>query len=242
MVKLNNKDKDSIVYGLKTIDFSLFYHDRKTMEIAVHPDNTVVVKAPIQYDILVIKKKLNKRARWILRQMSYFKQFNPKTPDRCYVDGEKHPYLGKQYCLKLTEGTENSVKLSRGFFHITCRNTPTPKTVKKLLNQWYLEKARLQFTESMDRCWQKVNSTSVSKPNISIKQMQRRWGSLSSDKSTVTLNIYLIRVPKECIDYVVTHELCHMKHYNHSPEFYKHLYSIISDWKKIKNKLELSMM
>lgn len=228
-----------VVYGRKTIDFSLFYCDRKTMEIAVHPDSTVIVKAPAGLDISLIEKKIIKRARWIIRQLNYFKQFNPKTPDRCYVNGETHLYLGKQYRLKLVEGTENFVKLSRGFFHITCRNVPTPETAKKLLNQWYAEKARLQFAESMDRCWQKFNS--LGKPKILIKRMQKRWGSLS-DKGTVTLNTDLIRAPKECIDYVVTHELCYLKYNNHGPEFYKLLNSVIPGWEKIKHKLELSMV
>jgi hypothetical protein len=118
-------------YGRKTIDFSLLYCDRKTMEIAVHPDSTVIVKAPVQSDITLIEKKIIKQARWILKALNYFKLFNPKTPDRCYVNGETHLYLGKQYRLKLAEGTENSVKLSRGFFHITCRNEPTPSATKK---------------------------------------------------------------------------------------------------------------
>ncbi|NMA20609.1 MAG: M48 family metallopeptidase, partial [Lentisphaerae bacterium] len=52
----------------------------------------------------------------------------------------------------------------------------------------------------------------------------------------------LIRAPKECIDYVVTHELCHLQHRDHSPEFYKLLESTIPDWEKIKQKLELCML
>ncbi|WP_144686861.1 M48 family metallopeptidase, partial [Desulfobotulus alkaliphilus] len=182
-----------------------------------------------------------KRARWILKTLNYFKQFDPKTPERCYVNGETHLYLGKQYRLKVTQGLKNSVKLTRGFFHITCRNEPAPDTVRKLLNQWYSEKAQLRFAESMDRCWQKFPTSDIEKPKLSIKRMQKRWGSLS-EKGTVTLNADLIRSPKECIDYVVTHELCHLKCHDHGPEFYKLLNSLIPDWEKIKHKLELSMV
>jgi len=241
MMEVNHNNTHSVVYGRKTIDFSLFYCERKTLEIAVLPDSTVIVKAPVQSGIALIEKKIIKRARWILRQLNYFKQFNPKTPDRCYVNGETHRYLGKQYRLKLIEGPENSVKLSRGFFHITCRSEPTPTAAKKLLNQWYSEKAQVQFFESMDRCWQKFNGLGVDQPKLSIKRMQKRWGSLS-DKGTVTLNTDLIKAPKECIDYVVTHELCHLKYHDHSPDFYKLLDSVIPGWEKIKHKLELSMV
>jgi len=236
-----HSNKHSIVYGRKTIDFSLLYCDRKTMEIAVNPDCTVIVKAPVHSDIALIEKKIMKRARWIIRQLNYFKQFNPKTPDRCYVNGETHLYLGKQYRLKLATGTKNSVKLSCGFFHITCRNEPTPNTAKKLLNQWYSEKAQLQFAESLDRCWKKFLWLDIDQPKLSIKRMQKRWGSLSG-KGTVTLNTDLIRAPKECIDYVVTHELCHLKFHDHSPEFYRLLDLSLPGWEKIKHKLELSIL
>lgn len=241
MEALIHKNNHSVIYGRKTIYFSLLYCERKTMEIAVHPDSTVVVKAPVQSDITLIEKKIINRARWILKQLNYFKQFNPKTPDRCYVNGETHLYLGKQYRLKLIEGQKNSVKLSGGYFHITFRNEPTPSDAKKLLNQWYSEKAKFQFAESMDRCWQKFTDLGIDQPELSIKRMQKRWGSLS-DKGTITLNTDLIRAPKECIDYVVTHELCHLKYHDHSPEFYMLLGSVIPGWKKIKHKLELSMV
>ena len=137
MEALIHNSRHSVVYGRKTIDFSLLYCERKTLEIAVHPDSTVIVKAPTQSDITLIEKKMIKRARWILRQLNYFKQFNPKTPVRCYVNGETHLYLGKQYRLKLAEGTENSVKLSRGLFHITFvgKNTDAP-TPAALGQRW----------------------------------------------------------------------------------------------------------
>ena len=230
-----------VSYGSRIIEYRLLRVDRKTMEIAVHPDSTVIVKSPVQSDITLIEKKIIKRARWILKQLNYFSQFTPKTPKRCYVNGETHLYLGKQYRLKLSKGPENSVRLSRGFFHITCRNTPTPEVSKRLLNQWYSEKAKQQFAQSLDRCWREFNNLGISKPRISIRRMRKRWGSLS-DKDAVILNTDLIRAPKECIDYVVTHELCHLKYHNHSPEFYKLLNSIIPGWEKIKHKLEISML
>ena len=241
MEAIENSIQHSVVYGRKTIDYSLLYCNRKTMEIAVHPDCTVIVKAPAQSDIALIEMKIIKRARWILKQQKYFRQFNPTTPERYYVNGETHLYLGKQYRLKITTGQDNSVKLSHGFFHVTCRNDPNPHSVQKLLSQWYKEKAQQQFVKSMDRCWQKFDGLGIEQPKLSIKRMQKRWGSLS-ENGTVTLNTDLIRAPKECIDYVVTHELCHLKYHDHSPEFYKLLDSVLPDWEKIKHKLELGMV
>ena len=71
--------------------------------------------------------------------------------------------------------------------------------------------------------------------------MKKRWGSLS-DKGTVTLNTDLVKAPKECIDYVVIHELCHLKYNDHSKDFYTLLDLVTPGWEKIKHKLELSMV
>lgn len=240
MTSATHGKKRSLLYGRKVIDYSLIYSDRRTLEIAVLPDGSVIVKAPTGTDLSQVEEKLRNRARWIIRQCDYFGQFTPKTPDRCYVSGETHLYLGKQYRLKLAEGPENSVKLARGYFHVTMRDAPTPEMAKKLLDRWYLEKARVQFRESMERCWPRFSGLGSEKPPISIRRMRKRWGSLS-DKGTMTLNTDLIRAPKECIDYVVTHELCHLKHRDHGPEFYKFLDSVVPGWEKIKHKLELAM-
>jgi predicted metal-dependent hydrolase len=115
-----------------------------------------------------------------------------------------------------------------------------PQAVKKLLDSWYLERAKAQFRESMDRCWNKFSNAGSGKPRLTLKRMKKRWGSLS-EKGTVILNTELIKAPKECIDYVLTHELCHIKYHDHSSDFYRLLESIIPDWEKIKHKLELGM-
>jgi predicted metal-dependent hydrolase len=227
-------------YGKRTIEYSLLFAERKTLEIAVHPDRRVVVKAPLNSDLSVIEQKLHKRARWILRQLTFFEQFNPKTPERRYVRGESHLYLGRKYRLKICQDRENSVKLSRGRFLVTCRKEPTPETVKKLLENWYARKAALQFHESLERCWPKFQEGCFTKPVLAVKRLRKRWGSLSG-KGTLTLNRELVKAPKECIDYVVFHELCHLKHPDHSPDFYKRLDSVVPEWEKIKHKLEICL-
>jgi predicted metal-dependent hydrolase len=211
-----------------------------TMEIAVHPDGTVLVKAPQKSEIQQIEDKVRKRARWILKQLNYFDQFQPITPPRSFVNGETHLYLGKQYRLKISSGTISSVKLANGYFNINCLGAVTPEKARTLLNTWYNDKAKLHFHERFENCWLNFSHRNVPKPELSIKRLQKRWGSLS-EKGTLTLNSALIRAPKECIDYVITHELCHIIHHNHSPEFYKLLETVMPDWEQIKHKLELTL-
>ncbi|NTU57387.1 MAG: M48 family metallopeptidase [Chlorobiaceae bacterium] len=238
---MNEIDGFQLKYGGRTIEYNLLYCDRKTMEIAVLPDCSVIVKAPLDAGMDLIESRLAKRARWIVRQMNYFGQFNPKTPERCYVSGETHLYLGRQYRLKIVQGTENTVKLTRGYFLVTTKDMLGSDVAGKLMEKWYLEKAKEQFKESLDRCLVKLKEYPVVRPHVSIKRMQKRWGSLS-DKGTMTLNRDLIRAPRECIDYVVTHELCHQLCRDHSSDFYNLLDAVIPGWQKVKHRLELSMI
>ena len=240
MIALENMEKHSFYFGKTAIEYSILPAKRKTLEIAVHPDNRVIVRAPINSDLLAIEAKLKKRARWIIRQLKYFSQFQPRTPERKYVNGETHLYLGRQYRLKITSELEDSVKLSKGYFLVSCRKNITPEHAKILLDKWYSCKAIMQFKDSIDRSWPKLTALELNKPNLAVRHMQRRWGSLS-EKGTLTLNPELVKTPRECIDYVVIHELCHLKYHDHSPAFYKLLESIIPEWEKIKHKLELSL-
>jgi len=230
----------AVAYGKASIDFSLSHRDRKTLEIAVHPDQTVAVKAPLGTDEEAIRTKVARRAGWIAKQRRFFQQFEPRTPARRYVGGETHLYLGRHYRLKIGCADRDAVKLTRGFFEIGVREEISPEKVKLLLAQWCRDRAANRFRESFDRCWPRFEKHSPVKPRMQIKQMRKRWGSLSA-KGMLTLNADLIRAPRECIDYVITHELGHLRYKNHGPEFYRLLDKVMPDWKKRKRKLEVTL-
>lgn len=242
MIQLDGRvTRSTVTYGKETIEYELYYAARKTMEIAVHPDYRVIVKAPIGTDYKEIQIRVQKRAGWIKKKLDYFRQFDPRTPPRRYVGGETHLYLGRQYRLKISIGERNEVKLIGGYFQVKVRKSNSPERVKRLLDAWYAEKASKRFKESFERCWPTFEKMAVTKPRLQIRRMKRRWGSLSS-RGTVTLNTDLIRAPRECIDYVITHELCHLQYPNHGPEFYNLLERVMPDWEKRKRKLELALV
>jgi predicted metal-dependent hydrolase len=236
-----NDYSSNITYGKESIAFDVLFAERKTMEIAVLPDERVVVKAPLGTEPQVIKARLVKRARWIKKQLDYFRQFNPRTPPRRYVGGETHLYLGRQYRLKISNGLTNGVKLTKGFFQVACNGMASPERIKKQLQRWYLEKANVKFVESLERCLPDFERMSLPPPSLKIRKMNTRWGSLSP-RNTLTLNVDLIRAPRECTEYVITHELCHLQHPNHDAEFYRLLEQLMPDWEKRKHRLELTLV
>jgi predicted metal-dependent hydrolase len=232
---------NSVMYGSQSIDFSIQHVSRNTLAIEVLPDSSVVIKAPIGTGVDDIRKKVAKRARWIIRQQQYFRQFEPRTPERQYVGGETHLYLGRQFRIRVYAGSKNAVKLSRGYFHIELLQQSETDAIRKLLMQWYAEKAKSKFIEVFERCWPIFEKLGHTQPRIQIRIMKKRWGSLSRN-GLLTINTDLIRAPKECIDYVITHELCHLQYHDHGPEFYRLLEKVMPDWEKRKHKLELALV
>jgi predicted metal-dependent hydrolase len=232
-------EEHRIQYGKHDIAFTLCRVDRKTLEISVHPDMSVVVKAHPEIDIDKINDRLKKRARWIIKQQRYFKQFHPRMTPRYYISGETHFYLGKRYQLKVIKDDLRSVKLKNGAFLVHTKD-PSQKTVQIIMQNWYRNKAKEQFRIRFEACWPTNYSSEFEKPKMQVKLLKKRWGSLSAG-GVLTLNLDLVKAPKECIDYVITHELCHLKHPHHDDNFYQLLETLIPDWEKRKHKLEMFM-
>jgi predicted metal-dependent hydrolase len=230
----------SVCYGNNEIKFDVNYSNRRTLEIAVLPDCLVAVKAPVHSDINKIHSLVRKRARWIIKQQEYFRQFLPRTDSRQYLSGETHLYLGRRYRLKVQQSEENDVMLSRGTLYVRMKQEVNREQVKKQLTVWYNNKAKEILPEIAQECWKCFSSLKIKGPVIQIRMLKTRWGSLSSN-SILTLNADLIKAPRECIRYVIIHEFCHLKYYNHNIEFYNLLEKIMPEWKKVKHKLELHM-
>ena len=143
-------ERHSILYGEHWIDFSIVRRDRTTLEIAVEPDASVVVAAPRDAQLAAIEEKVRKRAAWIQRQQRYFIQFLPRTPDRQYVAGETHLYLGRQYRLKIVPHVQATVKLVRGFIVVQTHRPERTEVTRELVEGWYRERAYVKFVERLE--------------------------------------------------------------------------------------------
>jgi len=231
----------SVRYGGIVIEFELVRADRRTLEIAVLPDGAVLVKAPRRAREDDVLERVARRARWILRQQRYFAQFQPRTPPRRYVGGETHLYLGRQYRLAIEDGAAEGVRLVGGWFHVTVRpDLRSAERVRQLLDRWYAERARLRLTERLHDCWAWFPAAGRSQPTLRLRRMRTRWGSLSRS-GALSLNPDLVRAPRECIDYVILHELCHLIEPDHGPEFRRLLERVLPDWERRKHQLELAL-
>ena len=158
-------------------------------------------------------------------------------PERKYVSGETHLYLGRQYILKVIEANINEVRYKGRFIEV---HTKDKTKTKQLVRKWYKEKAKQKFAEIAEPIIQLFKKYNVEPQEIYIQEMATRWGSCT-EKGKILLNPELIKAPKACIEYVIIHELCHLIHHNHTQKFLDLQSKEMPDWQKWKNKLELMM-
>lgn len=228
---------EAIQFGSRTIDFRLEFSDRKSLGITVTPEMEILVKAPKDTSIDIVKEKIRKKAPWIIKQQSFFLSFHPKTPIRKFISGETHLYLGRQYRLQVQLGKDESVKLKGKFIEVTASEK---SRAKDLLNDWYLQHARSKFHEIAQPLIEKFKKYNVSPSSLVLREMPTRWGSCTP-KGKIILNPELIKAPKGCIEYVIIHELCHLVHHDHTQKFIDLQTKEMKDWEKWKMKLEKTL-
>lgn len=235
MTKLEQK---TLEYGKTSIDYHLAYTNRGTLAIHVHPDLRVTVEAPLDSKFSEIEKRLYKRASWILRQQRNFRRYSFDIPPRKYVSGETHRYLGKQYQLKVmqSENEKDYVKRDREHILVAVRDKSDRERVKKLLIGWYRQRAYEIFCESVEAWLPRFERYGIKHPEVAIRQMHSQWGSCGI-KGKMNLNLKLVMVPRQFIDYVIVHELCHLIEHNHGLSFYALMSKIMPDWEEKRESL-----
>jgi predicted metal-dependent hydrolase len=202
---------------------------RRTIAIQVHPDLRVRILAPKWTSRQKIDAIFREKQSWIEKKLSEFKGIKPhKKPQNIF------PLLGVAYKIEVLEGRKSFVKKEGGV--IIVQKTAKQKMEDVLLS-WLKKFAKEVFLERL-----KVNFEIFSKqfkyplPSLEIRKMKARWGSMSCT-GKMKLNIFLASTPIYLIDYVIMHELCHLKHKNHGKRFYELQEKFAPNYKDLKREL-----
>lgn len=226
-------------YGEQRIPYQVFYiaGQKSKAIIDVLPGGEVHVKVPSGTPRDVLKAAVGKRGGWIHRHLNTLAGAREHLLAREYVSGECHYYLGRRYVLKVfkTRTHAAGVKLVGGQLRVFSPSRDV-KAIKALLRDWYREHARAVFARRLDAIlptlrWLKQE------PSWKLLAMKRQWGSCSP-KGKLSLNPLLVKAPRDCIDYVLLHELCHLKEHNHGPRYYRLLERSLPEWRRIKARLD----
>lgn len=227
------------VYGSYSYNYELIHQDRKTLSLTVRPDLGLVVKCPLHVQEDRVNLFLKRKWMWLNKQIRFFEKFKKTFYKREYVSGESFLYLGRQYQLIVKRSKRDEVSLLKGKLMVFTNNVVSDgKYNKKLIEDWYGKRATAIFQDRFDEVFKKFDYPK--KPELVVRKMSKRWGSFLGDKKII-LNPKLIQASKDCIDYVMTHELCHVKQKGHDKRFFRFLKSKMPDWERRKDQLEVRL-
>ena len=218
----------------KILGYEVHRKKVKNINLRIKPNVEVYISVPMNLHRDYIENFIRSKESWIKSVLKKVEDVKEKQKGFEYKTGEIHNFLGKEYNLTVKTGNFNSVNL--------VNNEKKPNIIltvnenilenidekKKIMEKWYFENAKKLFPQFMEK-WLKILDEHVEK--VAIKPMKTRWGSCNCVKKYITLNTELIkRTPFE-IEYVVLHELTHLKYPNHGKGFYNYIERYMSNYK-----------
>lgn len=209
--------------------------DIRHMHLYVRPpDGRVLVTAPLGTTERAVLFFVRENFGWVLRQREGMLAQRRQSP-REYVSGETHYLWGEQYFLEVEKQRAwGGIRLSGNIMTMLAPAESTVRSRGEFMQEWY---RRLLAAELRLRlpAWEKTTGCRVAR--FGIKNMNRSWGKCNPEKRTVVFNLQLARKPKEGLDYVILHELCHFRHPDHGRDFVSLLSRLMPDWREVRAKL-----
>ncbi|APV44907.1 hypothetical protein Dform_01586 [Dehalogenimonas formicexedens] len=198
--------------NLKT-EITLIRSCRRTLAIELRPDSTLLVRAPRRLSLKEIHRFILGHESWITRKKAELAS-RPEPAKKQFLEGEEFPVQGQSCRLKLVESASSCVNLSGNRLVFPIQLLPT---ARESLTKWYREYARSYITDRV-RHYARIMACCPS--SLRITSPRRRWGSCGPADS-LNFNWRLVMAPPEIIDYVVVHELAHIRYKHHGPEFWR---------------------
>ena len=209
------------------------------MSVTVGPEDGVVLLAPADAPILRLDQVVRQKASWIVDRLRHVGSLDRPLPKREFISGESYFYLGRSYRLKVRSGAMDSVVLDQGHLLVDVEWADDREIratrVRTALESWYLKRATDKLNERT-AFWSA--RTGLLPSSVKVKSQRKRWGSCSPT-GVLRFNWRIVQAPLSLIDYVVVHELVHLKHANHSKAFWAELAAVIPDFKPRKEQLRL---
>jgi hypothetical protein len=228
---------DSVELADITISYSWCHSRRKTLAITVRPDRSVSVRVPLRTPIKQIKEFVSQRAEWVLKVLKKLDD-KPVKQQQDYGRGAIFMYQGEPVLLEFASGPRRSVHLHEGLLILAAPEMLSEEAVRRMIDGWYRKQALTIVKARSIECHRMMQKEGIPLPQIIIRSMKTRWGSYSYRTSRISLNLYLIKTPQVCLDYVIIHELCHIKVRHHGSEFWHMVGRYIPDHVTIRKALK----
>ena len=207
---------------------------KKTVAVTVDPAGCILVVAPERLATDRLDAIVTRKAKWIVRRIRDVEGHGPPLAPREFVSGESVMYLGRHYRLKVHSDGSGAAKLRGGWLHV---NAPSGAQqaghVRAALVSWFRSHAAARLPERV-AAWRA--KAGVPLPRIIIADQQKRWGSCDQ-RGTIRLNWRIIQAPMPLVDYVVVHELVHLRHRGHGRDYWQAVGRVMPDYERRREDL-----
>ena len=212
------------------IEYQIKYSNRKTLNISVERDRSIVVRAPHYLTADKIDKIVQSKRQWIKEKLNHAQKYPIVTESKEFVSGETLMYLGKNYQLLVVDEEIEGIVFDQRF-KISKANQPK---ANELFKKWYLKQALIKIEPLATKY---ARSLGVEYNQFKTSEMKYRWGSCTP-ANNIIFNWRIIKAPMYVLEYLVAHELVHLIENNHTPRFWNILSIQVPNYERAKNWLK----
>lgn len=223
----------------RNIEYTLERKNVKKLNLRIKADQRIFVSAAKGIPIKEVDAFIKKNSTIILQNVQRFSEnAKQKSSDKVFVNGETVPLFDKNLRLKIKKSKRNYVECDESYITLSLNDTSDIKKKKQLLDSWLRKQCKSKIESICQKFYPQFKKYGILFPAIHLRKMISRWGSCVQSKNMLTFNSLLVTAPISCIEYVVMHELLHLRYPSHTREFYRQLTIFMPDWKTRKARLE----
>jgi len=217
------------------IPVEVTFKDIKNVHLSVYPPTgRVRISAPVRMNLDTVRIFAISKLDWIKQQQRKLREQERETP-REYLNRESHYLWGRRYLLRVIEGDQTpSVEIQHSRLLLHVRQKTTEEKKQEVVAQWYRNQMRVAIPSLIDK-WTPVIGVTVQ--GFYVQQMKTKWGSCNPRAGTIRLNTELAKKPKECLEYIVVHEMAHVLEPTHNARFIALMDGFIPNWRLRRDQL-----
>lgn len=236
---MENTTVRTIYAERREISYCLERKNVKNLNLRIRKDGSVFVSANRNISCEKIDEFVSSKASYIIKAIDHFTELAQYKPHpKQYVSGETFTIQGRGVRLQVSQAEKESISSDGIYIYLAVKDVNDFDRKCRLVNRFLDQQCKTIFSEIVDELYPLFKKYGVEKPSLRIRDMKTRWGSCLVKKGIITLNKRLLEAPRNGIEYVVMHELCHFIHPNHSKHFYAFLSILMPDWKERKKFLD----
>jgi hypothetical protein len=207
----------------------------KNVHLSVHPPTgRVRISAPTRIKLDTLRVYAISKINWIKKHQKKFQEQERETR-REYLDRESHYVWGRRYLLKVKEANRiPSVELKHNEMILTVRPGAEMAKREAVVTAWYRDQVRDAVMPLIEK-WEPLLGVKANR--TSIRRMRTRWGSCTPTRRTIRLNTELAKKPRECLEYVIVHELVHLLEPTHNATFTSLMDKFMPQWRHYRDEL-----